>query len=338
MFVADKWLIVGLIMTAIGILSWVVRPVVRLTAYLLFNPRLHRCRRRALGLTFTLLIGIATVLGFLPITQKVYAPGVVEAVPHLQVVNRVSGYVLESLVQPGQRVEAGGPLLRLENRELQLKIESAEAKLEEIEAFEQQALGEKIADLDPIRKRLKAVKENLLDLRQDERDLIVMARGSGIWISPRVESLVGRWVERGHNLGAIVGEHRFRFSAVVPQAEAAEVFDGRVSRVEVRVWGEADRTVDVKKVELIPYQQKKLPSPALGWLGGGEVPVNLEQSEDGSNAAEPFFLVHAQLQENPSIHLVHGRSGKIRFSLAPKPLMIQWSRRLYQVLQKRYRL
>jgi len=338
LFVSDKWLIVGVAMAAIGILSWVVRPMVHLAGYLLANPRLQRCRARALGVTFTVLIVIAIVLVFLPIAQKVYAPGVVEAVPHLQVVNQVSGYVMETLVQPGERVETGRPLIRLENRELQLKIESAEAKLEEIKALEQQALGKKIADLEPIQKQLLAVKANLEELKQDKHDLIVRARESGIWISSRMESLVGRWVERGYNLGAIVGEHRFRFSAVVPQAEAAEVFDGRVDRVEVRIWGEAGRSVGVENVKLIPYQHEKLPSPALGWLGGGEIPVDLERSGDSANAAEPFFLVQTHLQESPAVHLVHGRSGKIRFSLAPKPLLIQWGRQLYQMLQKRYRL
>lgn len=338
LFVSDRWLIVGMLMAAFGIVSWLLRPLVRAAGYLLFDSRVQRCRKRALGVTAAFLIAASAGLGFLPVPQQVYAPGVVEGVPFLQVVNRVSGHVREPLARPGERVTEGTPLLELENRELRIEIRSAEAKVDEVRALEQQALGEKIADLKPIRKRLRAAKAHLNELRQNEHDLVVRARASGVWSAPPMESLVGRWVERGHHLGAIVGDRRFRFSAVVPQDEAAEVFDDRVGRVEVRLRGEAGRNVGVDEIELIPYQHETLPSAALGWMGGGEVAVDPKRSGEGDAAAEPFFLVHAKLRGNPDVRLAHGRSGRIRFSLDPKPLLVQWGRRLYQMLQTRYRL
>jgi len=44
------------------------------------------------------------------------------------------------------------------------------------------------------------------------------------------------------------------------------------------------------------------------------------------------------VQSDPEVALMHGRSGRIRFSLAPKPLAWQGWRKLRQLVQKRYQL
>ncbi len=50
------------------------------------------------------------------------------------VLPRVSGYVTEVLVQDNQRVSAGQPLLRIDTRDLQAKVDQAEASLENARA------------------------------------------------------------------------------------------------------------------------------------------------------------------------------------------------------------
>jgi putative peptide zinc metalloprotease protein len=86
---------------------------------------------------------------------------------------------------------------------------------------------------------------------------------------------------------------------------------------------------------VVPGGQRQLPSPALGWTGGGEVPVSLSEPE---KAAEPFFEVHAPLPATTQAALLHGRSGTIRFDLPAKPLLLRLWRRLEQLVQKRYHL
>jgi len=80
-----------------------------------------------------------------------------------------------------------------------------------------------------------------------------------------------------------------------------------------------------------------LPSAALGWHGGGEVPVSLNDPS-GTRAAEPFFELLATIAPTTDAAILHGRSGKIRFDLPPEPLLHQWFRKLRQVLQKHYGL
>jgi putative peptide zinc metalloprotease protein len=80
-----------------------------------------------------------------------------------------------------------------------------------------------------------------------------------------------------------------------------------------------------------------LPSAALGWFGGGEVAVS-RKDDTGLQTAEPFFQIFADIQFNPAVMFFHGRSGKLRFTLHPEPLLFQWGRKLRQLLQKRYQI
>lgn len=337
LFVADKWLILGTIMAITGIVTGVLVPIYRFISYLFIDHRLLQCRRRIIAFS-TLFLACFTLLTIvLPFPHNVNAPGVVESYPDIKVINLVSGSVTEYLVQPGQHVVTGQPLVRLENWDLNYLIRSAEARVAEIRVRERQALGKRISDLQPVLKELQAAQATLTELQRNEADLVVRARGNGIWIPASMESISGLWVERGKYIGSIVGGDRFMFAAVVPQEEASELFDASVRSVKVRLWGEAYRTVNTEKVILIPYQHQKLPSAALGQQAGGSVAVTLDPMQGGSNAAEPFFLVNALLEKNSGVHLLHGRSGNIRFSLVPEPLFMQWRRHLSQLFQKRYR-
>jgi putative peptide zinc metalloprotease protein len=99
--------------------------------------------------------------------------------------------------------------------------------------------------------------------------------------------------------------------------------------------GQAGEEVPVTSRLIVPAERQSLPSAALGWRGGGEVPVEL-QDDSGVKASEPFFEVRASLDMVPGVSLLQGRSGYIRFELPPEPLLPRWIRKLRQILQNRY--
>jgi putative peptide zinc metalloprotease protein len=260
-----------------------------------------------------------------------------EAVQYVRVVNEAPGYVKAVLVPSGKEVRAGTDLIELSDRELEIEIMSTLAQRKETLAMERRALRMEKADLEPIRKRLEAIESKLRDLKQQQADLVVKARKSGVWVAPDIQNMVGAWVPRGSIVGEIVHHGGFRFSAVVSQNEAADLFVGEIRKAEVRLYGEAGENIDVGSFRIIPFQQEKLPSAALGWLGGGEVPVSV-RDDSGLQAAEPFFQILAKVQPMPAVLYLHGRSGKIRFSLDPKPLLLQWGHKFRQLLQRRYQI
>lgn len=336
-FVADKFLLAGLIMALLCVVAWGVVPLFRLLAYLATSPRLAKTRVRAAAVCLGFLAIVAAFLAFFPFPNRFRAPGVVETIQYTQVINEVPGYVKEVFAASGTQVVEGTALIGLVDRELDLAMEAALAQRREARAMELRALSAGSADVQPIRKRLEAIESRLRDLEVKQASLTVRARQAGVWVSPNVRDLTGAWVHRGAVLGKIVNSGGFHFSAVVSQGEAAELFNGQIRKVEVRVTGQGGENLEVSGYRIIPFRQEKLPSAALGWRGGGDVAVS-PKDQSGLRTAEPFFQIYADLKPAKEALLLHGRSGKVRFTLGSRPLLAQWSHSFRQLLQKRYRI
>ena len=335
LLVADRFLILGLIMAAVCAVSWVTVPTAKFLHYLASSPRLERVRPRAWIVTGGLGAMLLLLLAIIPFPNHFRAPGVVQAERRTLVANDVAGSVEKLLAEPGTQVVSGQPLLQLTNRVLELESAEVRGLYNETEARFREALSRTNADLLPLESRLESVTNRLSKLAADLAGLTVRAPHKGIWVGPRVKEVVGRELQRGSPLGLVVDQTFFEFVAVVAQADADAAFARQPRGGEVRLRGQAGSVVTVSDWQIVPGGKQTLPSPALGWAVGGEVPVVPNEPE---KAKEPFFEIHAGLQPRPEVVLLHGSSGAIRFDLKPAPLLWRWMRRLNQLLQKRYQL
>jgi putative peptide zinc metalloprotease protein len=337
LFVADKFLLAGLIMALICVISWVVAPLFKLITYLASSPRLSKTRFRAVAVTICFFAALTSLLGIIPFPNRFRAPGVLEAITYVRVVNDAPGYVKKVLVASGRKVQTGTPLIELSDRELEIEIEATMAQRAETLAMRRKALRLGRADLEPIKKRLETIEAKLGDLKKQEADLIARARQPGVWVASDIKDMIGSWLSRGSEIGSIVNHDAFRFLAVVSQDEAADLFVGQIEKAEVRLYGQGGQNLDVAQLLIIPFQQETLPSAALGWRGGGDVAVAVTD-DTGTQAAEPFFQIYATIKPAPEAVLLHGISGKLRFTLNSKPLLWQWVHQLKQLLQRRYQI
>ncbi|SPE55092.1 Peptidase, M50 family [Verrucomicrobia bacterium] len=335
--VADRFLLVGMLMAAACLISWVTVPLVRLVSYLAASPRLDRVRWRAVGVTGGAAAVVLLLLDVVPFPNSFRAPGVVRAVERTQVANETAGQVEAVLTKSGSAVRRGQPLLRLQNRELGLELASAQGHLAETDARLLQARHDETADLKPLAQMRAAAQARVEKLSVDVERLVVSARQDGIWVAPGIEEFAGRWLPRGSDLGLLVDPASFEFAATVMQEDVDALFGQKIPRVEMRLYGDAGTSVPVLKWRVVPGGQRVLPSLALGWRAGGEVPVATDDAQ-GNRTAEPYFEVLGKLEPNDKVALLDGRSGKIRFQLEAKPLLPRWLRRLWQLFQKRYQI
>jgi putative peptide zinc metalloprotease protein len=335
LIVADRFFMIGIIMAAICAISWVLVPTWKFIQYLASNAQLERTRGRAVAVTVAGLAVILFLLGVVKFPSHFRAPGVLLARERTQIVTETSGYLQKILAPPASRVTRGQPLLEFSNPEIDLELANARASVTELDARIRLAMKERTADLKPLTMRLESLTQRVQKLEADKTALIVKARHDGIWVAPEIIDQVGRWMGRGARLGLLVNPDAFEFAATVKQEDGDTLFGRNISGAEVRLFGEAGRVVPIQKWRILAGEQQTLPSPALGWMSGGEVPVS---PDDPQKAAEPFFEVHADIGANADAAILHGRSGKIRFDLEPEPLLPRWIRRLQQLLQKRYQL
>ena len=364
--IADRFLLLGIIMAVVCFISWVTVPTVRFIQYLASSPKLERQRPRAIAVSAALAAVIVLFLQFVPFPNSFRAQGLLQAHERMEVLNEAAGFVDKIIATPGAQVKKDQPLVQFRNLELELELASTRAKYDEVQARLRQAMQEATPNLKPLNRLLESTTNQLRKLESDQRSLLVRARQDGIWVAPHVDEFLGRWLQRGSPLGLLINSNAFEFRATVKQEDADALFGRTVPNAEIRLYGQASRSIAVQKWKVIPGEQQNLPSPALGWHGGGEMAVS-PQDPQGRKVTEPFFEVVAEVAapegrdgalRRPSdassqgndrtaqravptttaACLLDGRSGKIRFALEPEALLPRWIRRLEQMFQKRYQL
>jgi len=335
--VADRFLIIGIVMAAFCLVSWAVVPVVRFVKYLAASPRLDRVRHRAVGVTMAIAVLLVVLLAVVPFPYSFRAPGVVMATQRTEVVNETEGRVVSLVARPGSFVKQGQPLVRLENPELDLQISETRSHLDEVNARRLQAMDQDSAGIEPLARLRDSVTVELDKFSQDSKNLTIRARHDGEWVAPGIEEYPGRWLPRGTDLGLLANPAAFEFDATVTENDAKSLFGKTIHGASVRLWGEAATKLQVAGWRVVPGGQNTLPSPALGWAAGGEIPVSATDQQ-GNQSAEPFFEVIGRLDSPNGVALLDGRSGRISFKLQAEPLLPRWIRSLWQLLQKRYQI
>ena len=305
--------------------------------YLATNRQLDRVRTRAVAVTACGAAGLLILLGVVPFPAGFRAPGVVVASQRSQIANQTSGAVEVLLAKSGSEVKAGQPLIQLRNPELDADIASSVARLDEINARLLNAMRTNSADLAPLTELRDSVNGQLKKLSTDKANLLVRAPHDGIWVAPGIEEYIGREIKRGSDLGILVNPAAFEFLAGVRQEDVEALFRRARTNATVRLNGDAGITVLVNAWRVIPGEQKTLPSAALGWKGGGDIPVAADDNT-GNHTVEPFFEVVGKLDSSAGVPLFDGRTGKIRFALPSEPLLSRWVRSVWQLLQKRYQV
>jgi putative peptide zinc metalloprotease protein len=338
LMVADRFLIIGIVMAIACAISWIVVPVVRFVKYLCASPRLDRVRPRALAVSGGLALVILILLTIVPFPHSFRAPGVVVATQRVIMVNQTAGQISQVLADSGAWVPAGEPLLKLRNPELEQALAATQARLDQANARLLQAMKEDAADIAPLTKLRDSVVEQLAKLNADAANLMVRAPFPGLWVAPEIQTRNGSWLERGSQIGLLVNSNAYQFIATVSEEDVNPLFASPIHRADVRLRGNAGTALTVKDWKVVPGGQQTLPSAALGWAAGGEIPVASENDNSGSKTVEPFFEVRGDLTINDRVVLLDGRSGKIRFKLPPEPLLPLWTRSLWQLLQKRYQI
>jgi putative peptide zinc metalloprotease protein len=335
--VANLFFGLGIALVAILVVLWVVAPVVKALHYVTASPELHPVRGRAVGVTF---LGIGLVMAGLfavPAPDWVRAPGAVEAVHYQMIYAESDGYVEDILTPAGAYVEAGRLLLKMVSADLGEQLESTAARLRRLRAEHVNAkdAGDLIV-LAGIEADMAAAHQALGKWEDLSDRLLLRSPRDGFWASPELETLRASLLVRGTELGMVVQPDKFRFAAVVSQNDASSlVRHPSELQASVRLHGQAGTAIRATQVRLIPAQQDKLPTPALGWRGGGAIEVKGDDPS-GTRSAEPFYLVLADLEPAPGLY--HHRTGEIRVDLPWRPLAWQWYTQILQMLQKRYRI
>jgi len=336
LFLMDQWLPLGLLVLAMTIYSRLLAPLYQLLKHLR-GAATQGNRRRAWIAVASSSAALVLVLGVIPFPDAVRTQGIVKANSATTLYLPTSGTLEQLHVRHGERLRAGQLIASFSNADLATDIAITVAGQIETQAQYRQALHKASSELGSLQQKIDTLDDRLRNLGEQRRLLEVRAEQDGEWVAPDLHERVGSWLQRGHTLGEVVDPRSFRFVAVVAQEQTNRLFRQDFKQAELRLAGQADGNVLLTQVQIIPFQSDRLPSVALGWLGGGDIAVNTNEP-GGATAVESFYLLQTELP-NTTLHgltVLHGLTGTLRIQTPAQPLAKQAYRAVQQLLQKRY--
>jgi len=320
------------IMAVSLLIMWVMLPLGRFLHYLLISSELARTRLRAVGSTLACGVILGIVLGLVPFHDHIRIEGVAEPVELAVIHTRAPGFVETVWSSPCSVQPEREPLVRMANPDLTSERTQLVARRQGLEARWRLAQTQEPAAVQVLLDQIAAMDERLARVDEEIESLTVHAPREGVWVAPQIDRMQGAYLPRGREIGFVGSLDRMRVRATAVQAVAALLLEEPAERVEMRIKGFPKVTFAGEIETIYPVGQRILPSQALGYSAGGDVPIDLRDPR-GIRAAEHFFEIRVRPTRTELVQLLTGQRVVVRIELPSKPLAIQvwrWGRQLFQ--------
>lgn len=332
LFIAGKSLVLGFVVAVwISVLTLLL-PLKRMLAVLLTSPLLATQRRRAVMVSLALVAGLIGLVTLIPVPSSTSAQGVVWLPEHSQLRAGADGMVSRLLSRSGTKVEAGDPLLELDDPFLAAEQKILAARLAEMHAAHAAAMTKDKVEARLIADELEATEAALQRLRERSAELIVHSHSAGHFVLPRAADLPGRFLRQGDPVGYVIHPDEIIVRIVVDQDQAGMVRE-RTERVALRLATELSTPLPGEILREVPAASDRLPSAALGTDGGGPFAVDPEDPQRTRTLGSVFQFDIALPAGVPADAI--GQRVYARFDHPAEPMAVQWYRRLRQLFLSR---
>ena len=335
LFIASQQFLLGLGVLVLGVVIWVVVPLIQLVQHLATHHELSRCRIRAIATTAGLAVLVLVPGLVVPVPDRVRATGIAEPMSYRTVYADVAGKVVH-VTSSGTAVNDPNTLLvEMQSNRVERDLAVLGAEVTRLRAVRTLAFREDPARVGPLDRQLEAVERQLERADRDSDLLLVLAAQTGEWVCPDGEDLVGGYVARGTPIGMVIDRSKMYARVAVGQRSSGLVIDEGREHVELRPRARPDILLTGTIERIGAASNERLPSASLGFAGGGDVATRADDPE-GLQSSEGIFDVWIELP--PDHGLLPGQRVVAMFSLEPKPPLIQLYRTVRQVLQDRFLL
>jgi putative peptide zinc metalloprotease protein len=231
-------------------------------------------------------------------------------------------------------------LLECRNELLDAQITEANAELAKAEAKIRHGNASDPALAGIYESRRKEVGERLKTLTERKNRLTVRAPIDGELVAPHMRDLDGKFLPKNQELALVQRREKLTARVLLKQEDVEPVIKQSLEasadpdaprRVEVRMVGDVATFLGVESVKKVPAAQDYLPHAAMGQSGGGEIAID-PQDPSGAKPTQRQFEVAVTLV-NPDNRYAPGQQAYVRFKLDKKPLIWQWGRRFWQLIQ-----
>ena len=333
----DMFFSIGVLLTAILVVRWVLLPLGNFIRYLTTGRELARHRERAVltSVLFGCLFFVA--FGLVKMPDRCRVEGVVEPREYAVIHMKTAGFVRQAL-ESGARTGPDGPeLIDAASPELEAKRDGLLAEYRRLQVTRQSAQTKEAAGAQIMDEKISALEEQIERTGQDLDHLVLKSPIPGVWVAPESDRLPAMHLDQGRRIGVVADLDNLCIRAIASQEVASRLIEDAKPGVAIRVKGRPDIELAGLIDTIIPAGHDRLPSAALGYGAGGSTRIDLEDPT-GRQAMEPFFEILVIPAIPDTVMLRPGQTMALRFETSPKPLLMQGWRSLQQLFQRRFQV
>lgn len=325
--------IIGVLMGLGAVATFLLVPVFKTFKYLTIEPELHRKRGRAVAITVAFATAVVVLIGMVPFWVNIDAVAVVEPSSGMKehLFSREDGFVREIRAQDGQMLRKGDVILVLRNEQLEADIKRTQAELAQKKLEIRRAAVQEEAAKRIFQDAEKALQGRLALLRKRQEWLTIRAPMDGELVAPQLRDLNGRFIPRNEELAIVQQIGKLDARVVLKQEDVEPVVMQATPFTEVRMSSDIDTFLPAQAIRALPQAPEYLPSAAPAQQGGGEIATD-PRDPTGTKPTERQFEVVVTV-DNPDNRYRPGQQAYVRFRLDKKPLIWQWGRRFWQLIQ-----
>ena len=334
MYVAGKFLVVGVILAIWAIFTQAIVPISKGVKFLFGNQKLRSNRPRAMLSTLGVIGLILFLLFVMPFPHRSMVDGVTWPSEQSQVRAQADGFVTELPAQNRSQVAKGAPVFISEDPFLEARERLIKAQIETLLVQEAAVRRSDRVEAQLAREEIAVARNDLARIQQQLADLTVYAPRDGRLVMPAQADLVGRYVRKGGLLGYVVDKaDTLTLRMVIPQ-EYVGLVRNRTEEIEIMPAGYSMDPVPAEIVRETPGGTTRLPTPALGIVGGGEVPVDPRDSQ-GVRTLERYFEFELRVPEDHGTEFL-GQRVRVKIDHGFEPVGFQIWRALRQLFIRLY--
>ena len=272
----------------------------------------------------------ALLLTLLPLPDVTTLPGVVMPADAAKVRAAEHGRVAQVLVEPGQPVRAGTPLVRMDNDVLAAEHARLRALRDAHEAERLRSLETDRTASGVALDELRRTRARLQELERRIAALQVTAQADGVVAFVDGDGPLQRQVRQGEVLLYVLSPGAMRIQ-VLARDDQARRLQASSAQPAARVGDRPGPPIAARFVAQTPQAVRTLPGPALGDRAGGPIPTD-PADRDGLRTLEPWF----QLEFEPAEPLARiGASALVRIVHPPRPAAAQLGDTLRRLFLRR---
>ncbi|OGI55797.1 MAG: hypothetical protein A3E57_00085 [Candidatus Muproteobacteria bacterium RIFCSPHIGHO2_12_FULL_60_33] len=334
LYLGGKYLIAGVALALWAVATQILYPLVKAARFVLNSPALHAHRARAVLASLAAVLALTLALVGVPLPLSTHADGVVWLPEQAQVRAGAEGFVEELLVPDGSHVQPGEALVRVTDPDLESRIQVLESEQREFQTRYFAMRGQDLVQAEVIRQDLRAAEATLARAREHESEQVLRAGVAGTFVVPQASHLPGRFVKQGEVVGYVVDADAITVRVVIPQSDIGQF--RRVTRaVRLRSADVPGEIVTARILREAPEAVERLPSRALGTLGGGRIGVD-PLDTDGVRTRARIFQIDLALPPEAARAAHLGARVYARFDHGYEPLAFRWTRAVKRQLLRQF--